>query len=83
MARKQKPRRVRAVEEYPLSIKFGNHEFKMESTKISIFLSHEKARQSLIYSRLGIVGLCKKAKGGRILNDLKDKKKFCVCAKTL
>ena len=27
-------------------------------------LSHEKARQSLIYSRLGIVGVCKKAKGG-------------------
>ena len=38
------------------------------------FFSHEKARQSLIYSRLGIGGICKKAKGGGILNDLKDRK---------
>lgn len=59
------------MDEYPLSNKFGNHEFKVESTKVSIFFSHEKARQSLIYSRLGIVGVCKKAKGGGILNDFK------------
>ena len=64
------------MDEYQLSNKFGNHEFKRKSTKVSFFFffRHEKARQSLIYSRLGIGGICKKAKGGGILNDLKDRK---------
>lgn len=54
-----------AMDEYPLT----------ESTRVSLFFSHEKARQSLIYSRLGIVGVCKKAKGGGILNDFKRPKR--------
>ena len=45
---------------FQISLEIMN--LKWSQTKY--LLSHEKARQSLIYSRLGIVGVCKKAKGG-------------------